>query len=229
MQLEKHSHLAISLLWVICDSNRREKVTNILKQYETFCSLVTHGKGTANSKILNYLGLGESEKVVFFSILPTNTAWEIMDKIDEKLEMKKPGNGILFITQVHQGCYRKPVEFVSNANGGVTMGQDSAHNLIIVVLNRGYSEDVMDVARAYGAKGGTVLHARSCGMAEMEKFFGVTIVPEKEMLMIVAPNSAANAIMTGIAEKVGPTTDACGISFSLQVNGVKGIQTAKLE
>lgn len=229
MQLEKHSHAAISLLWVICDSNRRQKVLDILGKHETFCSLITYGKGTANSKILNYLGLGESEKAVFFNILSTNTAWEIMDKLDTKLQMKKPGNGILFVTPVYQGCYRKPVEFASNANGGVTMEQDSAYNLVIVVLNRGYSEDVMDVARAHGAKGGTVLHARSCGVAEMEKFFGVTIVPEKEMLMIVAPSTASSDIMAGIAEKVGPTTDACGISFSLPVNGVKGIQTTRLE
>jgi len=109
------------------------------------------------------------------------------------------------------------------------MRQDSSHNLIIVVLNRGYSEEVMDAARASGATGGTVLHARGYGMAGMEKFFGMTITPEKELLLIVAQDADTCGIMTGIADKVGPATDARAISFSLPLNGVKGIQTVKIE
>ncbi len=229
MQLDRHKHLSISLLCVICDRNKRDKVEDILGKHETFFNLIAYGKGTANSKILNYLGLGETEKAVFFSILPMDTAHEIMEAINTKLQLVKPGHGILFTTKMRQGCYHKPVEFVSNANGGITMQQESSHNLIMVVLNRGYSEDVMDVARACGAKGGTVLHARSIGTAGMEKFFGITIAPEKELLMIVTQDTASCDIMAGIAEKVGPTTDACAISFSLPINGVKGIQTVKIE
>ena len=229
MQLDKHSHLAFSLLCVICDWNKREKVEDILGKHEAFFNLITYGKGTANSKASNYLGLGETEKAVFFSIATMDTALQIMAAINTTLQMDKPGHGILFLTEVRQGCYHKPVEFVSNANGGVTMQEDSSHNLIIVVLNRGYSEDVMDAARASGATGGTVLHARSCGAAGMEKFFGVTIAPEKEIMMIVTHNTASCGIMAGIAEKVGPETDACAISFSLPVNGVKGIPTVKIE
>jgi hypothetical protein len=108
------------------------------------------------------------------------------------------------------------------------MQQDSPHNLIIVVLNRGYGEDVMDVARASGATGGTVLHARSCGTAGMEKFFGVTIAPEKEILMILVQDTNTRGIMSDIAEKAGPSTDAGAISFSLPVSGVKGIETRKM-
>jgi len=229
MQSEKRSHLANSFLCVICDRNHHEKVEDIMEKQEAFFNLITYGKGTANSKILNYLGLGETEKAIFFSIVATEKAQQTMEIINTKLQMSKPGHGIVFITKVLQGCYHKPVEFESNTNGGTTMQQDSPYNLIIVVLNRGYSEDVMDVARAAGATGGTVLHARSYGMDKIEKFFGVTITPEKEILLILAQDTVSGGIMAGIAEKVGPSTDACAISFSLPVNAVKGFHTVKIE
>jgi len=228
MRFEKHSHLAISLLYVICDRDKQERVEAILEKSETFFNLVTYGKGTANSRILDYFGLGETEKAIFFIALTADTGQKIAEILDAKLQLSKPGHGILFTTNVLQGCYYKPVEFINHADGGITMQQDSPHNLIIVVLNRGYGEDVMDVARASGATGGTVLHARSCGTAGMEKFFGVTIAPEKEILMILVQDTNTRGIMSDIAEKAGPSTDAGAISFSLPVSGVKGIETRKM-
>ncbi|HQP24723.1 MAG: P-II family nitrogen regulator [Saccharofermentanales bacterium] len=227
MQLEKHSYLEISLLCVICDRDKRQKVTDILEKHDSLFSLVSFGKGTANSKTLSYLGLGETEKAVFFNVLTTDRAYQIMDALDEALQLAKPGHGISFIAKVRQGCFRRLVEFVSDTNGGITMQQNSPHNLIFVVLNHGYSEDVMEAARTAGATGGTVLRARGAGAAGMEKFFGATIAPEKEMLMIVAQDDASGEIMSVIAEKAGPATDACAVSFSLPVNAVKGIHTVE--
>jgi nitrogen regulatory protein PII len=213
---------------VVCDRNRREKVEGILRSHEFFFNLVAYGKGTANSKVLSYLGLGETEKTVFFSIMPDGEARKAIDAVDSALQLEKPGHGIVFLMKLHHGCYHRPVEFAGETVGGMTMQQETAqaHNLILVVLNRGYSEEVMDVARAAGAKGGTVLHARGFGAAGMEKFFGVTISPEKELLMILARKDASCAIMSDIAEKAGPGTDACAISFSLPVEAVKGLRTA---
>lgn len=224
MHLDKHKHLSINLLCVICDRDKHEKVGSILAKHETLFCLMAYGKGVANSKTLSILGLGESEKVVVFSILATNRALEATADLDTSLQFSKPGHGIVFTTNINQGCYHRPVEFVGDADGGKEMQKDSPYDLIIVVLNRGYSEEVMDVARASGAKGGTVLHARSYGTAGMEKFFGVTITPEKEMLMILAQADASCGIMAGIADKVGPETAACAISFSLPVNHAKGIR-----
>lgn len=103
------------------------------------------------------------------------------------------------------------------------MHQDSTHDLIMVVLNRGYSEEVMDAARQAGATGGTILHARGCGAAGVEKFFGMTVTPEKELLMILAQGDHTDVIMESIAAKAGPATDAAAVSFSLPASGVKGI------
>mgnify|MGYP000943805687 CR=1 FL=1 len=74
-----------------------------------------------------------------------------------------------------------------------------------------------------GATGGTVIHARGCGLAGAEKFFGVTIQPEKDMIMILADRTVSCNIMSAIAEKAGPHTDSHAISFSLPASHVHGI------
>ena len=229
MQLEKQSHLEISLLCVICDRDKSEKVISILEKKKNFLSLITLGKGTANSKTLGYLGLGETEKAIFFSMIPTDMAESINEELDENLKLEKPGHGISFAAKTYQGCYHHPVKFANTEVKDIMMQNELEHNLIIVVLNRGYSEDVMESARAAGAGGGTLLNARSCGMAGMEKFFGVVIAPEKEMIMIVAKDSDTINIMSAIAEKTGPKTDASAVSFSMPVNNVKGLNTVKVD
>lgn len=226
MQLEKNNHMALSLLCVVCDRNKRDRAEAVLCKRDTFFNLITTGRGTAHSRMENYLGIGEPEKAIILSMLASDAAEELLEIIDEKLLLAKPGHGISFLTKISLGCYHRPVELTDGANGGTAMQQEAAHSLIMVVLNRGYSEEVMRVARDCGATGGTVLHARSIGTAGMEKFFGVTIAPEKELLLIVAEGGVCCHIMGGIAEKAGPSTDASAISFSLPVTHVKGLHTA---
>ncbi|MDL2293494.1 hypothetical protein LJC60_02570 [Ruminococcaceae bacterium OttesenSCG-928-D13] len=224
MQLEHKKDLAISLLVSVVDRDSAERVTQILEGKRSYFNLVSLGYGTANSRTLSYLGLGETEKAVFFCIMPDAIARAVMGALDERLELSKPGRGIAFSMNVLEGCYHLPVQLTGKPeSGGTDMECQSNHDLIIVILNRGYTEEVMDEARAAGAAGGTVLHARGCGLAGAEKFFGVTIQPEKEMMMIVAGNDVSCNIMGAIAEKVGPGTEAGAISFSMPVNGVRGL------
>ena len=95
--------------------------------------------------------------------------------------------------------------------------------LIVSIVNRGYSDTVMEAARHAGASGGTVLHARGTGTHEVEKFFGITIQPEKEILLIVSKKEARNDIMRAIVKAAGLNTEGSGISFSLPVSDVLGI------
>ena len=101
--------------------------------------------------------------------------------------------------------------------------QQHTHDLILVILNRGFTEEVMGSAREAGTTGGTVLHARGCGLGGAEKFFGVTIQPEKELIMIVADTANSHDIMAGIANSNGPGTQAAAISFSMPLNDVRGL------
>lgn len=97
------------------------------------------------------------------------------------------------------------------------------YELIVTIVNRGFTDDVMDAARSQGAGGGTVLHARGSGIHEAEKFFGVSIQPEKEIVLVVVQRARKQAVMQAICTAAGLFTEGRGMSFSLPVDEVAGI------
>lgn len=101
--------------------------------------------------------------------------------------------------------------------------KDTTMELLVVVSNQGHNDLVMDAARAAGAYGGTVIHARGTGMNQAELFFGVSLASEKDMTFIVTKKSQRNAIMSAIMKNAGMDTPAQSIVFSLPVTDVAGI------
>jgi len=94
----------------------------------------------------------------------------------------------------------------------------SQSDLIIAVVNRGFADKVMDVARAEGAKGGTVMQGRGTAAPDSELFLGIAIQPEKEVVMIVAEHEIKADIMNAIIKNVGLSDPGQGIVFSLPVD-----------
>lgn len=103
------------------------------------------------------------------------------------------------------------------------MMDERKYSLIVTIVNRGYADEVMEAARNAGARGGTILYAHGAGLHETETFFGISIRPEKEIVLILSDNEIRPTIMQAIVKKVGMTTEGAGISFSLPVGGVAGI------
>jgi len=94
--------------------------------------------------------------------------------------------------------------------------------IIIYICNHGFAYDAMTEARKAGARGGTILHGRSSISTEKGKFFGITIHPEKDILMIVCLEEQKGALMKAITSKYGVATDARGICFSMKVDETIG-------
>ena len=101
----------------------------------------------------------------------------------------------------------------------------SDYEVILCIVNAGYSDVVMDAAREEGARGGTVIHARGTDNKEAEKYFHITIQPDKEIVMILVPTSIKDAVLHALYRNAGLKTDGQGIAFSLPVNDVVGISS----
>ena len=100
-----------------------------------------------------------------------------------------------------------------------------SHNqfeLILTIVNAGFSEKVMDSARRHGAGGGTVLRGRGTN-ADSRNLFGISVDPEKDVVLIVARKNNCVPIMEAINEAVGLKTRGNGICFVLPVDNVVGI------
>lgn len=97
------------------------------------------------------------------------------------------------------------------------------YKCILAIVNNGFSEAAMDAAKACGARGGTVLHGRGTISKDAEKFFNISIQPEKEIVMILAKNELIDSILKGLYSAIGTSTQAQGIAFALPVDEVVGI------
>ena len=97
------------------------------------------------------------------------------------------------------------------------------YGCVFCIVNNGFSEVVMDAAKACGARGGTILHGRGTISKEAEKFFNISIQPEKEIVMILVKKELVDGIFKGLYKSIGSATEAQGIAFSLPVDEVIGI------
>ncbi len=223
------SHIPpLVFLAAVVNRGKGEKLAELFGEHGVKLNFLSLGKGTAEKSILSYLGLGETEKEVLYAAMPYALSREMLKRLDCEFKLYKPGKGIAFtipINCVVDAGSKKRLLGAVNVEGEKNMEQSYQHDLIVIIANQGYSEEVMEVAKAAGATGGTILHARGVGLQHAEKFFGISIQPEKEMLYIVANKENSRKIMLSVTEQKGCHTDARAIAFSLPVNGVAGLST----
>ena len=100
------------------------------------------------------------------------------------------------------------------------------YELIVCIVNAGFSEIVMAAAKEQGARGGTVLHARGTAAKEAEEIFHITIQPDKEIVLIVVPHKIRDAVLHALYQQAGLKTAGQGISFSMPVTNTVGLSTA---
>lgn len=105
----------------------------------------------------------------------------------------------------------------------------NTHELIICIVNNGFSDTVMEAAKEAGARGGTVLNARGTANKEAEAFFHIAIQPEKEVVMILVPLNVKDAVLHALYEKAGLNTMGQGIAFALPVDQVVGLTPWKAD
>ena len=96
--------------------------------------------------------------------------------------------------------------------------------LIICIVNDGFSDTAMDAARQGGATGGTIINARGSARAEAEKKYKVSIHEDKDIVLIVADIDAKDNIMHSLYQKVGLNSDAHGIIFTVPVDDTVGFR-----
>ncbi len=192
-----------------------------MKVFYSFCD------GTANEKTLSYLGIANTERVMFESIVRNEDLPRIINDLYLELDIGAMGSGLVILVPIDGvGGISSLKYFVGENPVGKEdkeMANESKNVLIITVADKGNVDLIMDSARSAGASGGTVVKAKGTG-AEIAKFFGVSISEEKEMIYIVSKREDRDNIMRAIMEKAGANTDAHGVVFSLPVDKVVGIK-----
>ena len=106
---------------------------------------------------------------------------------------------------------------------------DQIYEVIFAIVNAGFAEEAMEVARANGARGGTILGARGVAREKEAAFFGITLHADKEILMLVVEKSIRDNILNALYKEMGMDKKAQGITFSLPVSDVAGLAAPQPE
>ena len=217
-----------NLYWMITitDRNQSQKFLSFYKTYGIEVVLSTLGKGTAASEILNDFGLEATQKAVLLSVV-TGKVWSAVQKgLQTIMLIDIPGTGIAFIIPVSSIGGKRALQFLTEhqtfALKEESTLKDTRYELLLVIANQGHTGSIMDAARAAGAGGGTVIHAKGTGMEGAAHFMGVELVNEKELVLIVSRTTLKNQIMQAIMQGAGPKAGA--IVFSLPVTDTAGLR-----
>lgn len=159
------------------------------------------GRGEYPSRILRSLALADVERDVLITLATDEQLDAILDSIESAPVHIRGKQGLS----------------IAIRTGGAGMTGESGHVLLTIIVNRGYADDVMAAARKAGATGGTILNARGTGKPDDEKFFGITIVPEKEEVLIVAERSIAKNVEVAILTLPCLSTPGIGVMYSSPV------------
>jgi nitrogen regulatory protein PII len=186
------------LLVSIVPHDSGELISNAAKSAGAAGGTIAMGRGTASNGVLQLLGLGDTSKDIVYIILEEEKCPAVMTAIISASESKKHF-GVLFTLQT--GTFVKAgntdINMESDNKGGEKMA-GSSYQMINVIVNKGYAEDAMAAARKAGAGGGTIISARGTAKEGDAAFFGMKIVPEKDMLMILVPSDKKDAIVSAI-------------------------------
>lgn len=230
----KSAPQGVNLLVSIVDRGKGEGVVRLLERHGSLFHTILLGRGTARKAWLDYLGLGETEKDIVLSGVCHQKAPRILKYLMHAMQFDAPGRGIAFTLPVSSVSGRRALAYLagntktteqsqSNDQSEVPKMVQFEHSLIISIVNRGFTDLAVDAAVDAGARGGTILHARGAGLEEASEFFGISIVPEKELVLILVKTEIKNAVMQAIIKASGLSTPAHGLSFSVPVDNALGM------
>lgn len=210
----------------VVDRSEAKKFIGIHENLRLTVVLTVMGRGTATSEHLSLYDLEPSEKAVIGAIASASSAKQLIRNAKRKMFIDIPGNGVMMTIPLKSVGGGKTLAYMTDGQtlGGTAPDMNFDNELIVVILNEGYSDTVMDSARDAGATGGTVIHAKGTGRKSSEKFFGVSLAEEKDMIYILASAKKKSDIMQAITRNCGTGTQAGAICFSLPVSEVAGIR-----
>ena len=205
-----------SLIISIVPHDKGEKLTKAAVDAGCGGGSVMMGRALAKSNFGAILGTGETTKDLIFMVVEGQKKFAIMNAIYESTQNEKTNFGEIFTLDVDS-----LLKAGANSEGEEKMSEnenkETSRDMITVIVNKGYADDVMFAARKAGATGGTVINARGTAREDDEKFFGVHIVPEKDMLVIVVEHDKKEAVLSAIKEVKCLKEPGMGIAFSSPV------------
>lgn len=216
----------VKLIITVVERGQGRDVAALYTKHQVPWHYHSIGQGTAPLELLDVLGLGGTERDILFSLGSASCTDRLMKYLDEDyLEVEAKGivltaslSGLNNIVATALECQGQPV--AETGGSGTAMDTEREDSLIFIIVNNGHTDDVINTARAAGARGGTILRARYAGEEDVARFYGITVQGEKEIILIAASGQTRNAIMEMVNVKHGLKTPAGAVIMSMPLDNV---------
>ena len=194
--------------------------------YSTLC------EGSTRESKLKTFGLEKSEKVLMESIVTESKMRELIYGLAHDMRIYLPDRGISVAVPLSAIASRRVLDNVisecvcdEDAKKKEVSERTNTMELIVAICAKGHTNEIMTAAREAGATGGTIIKAKGTAKAGTDKFFGMAISDEKEIVYIVSHKDTKSAIMKAIASYTYdesahpvvyalPITETAGFRFS---------------
>lgn len=208
------------LLLVVARRSAGDRVARAARQAGAHGATILSGRGTVASRFLQMLCLADTEKDLVLVLASACDMPGIVSAVRASPEICRKTTGIGIVLDVNSFIRNVPQALTPDAEQdcrpeGDAMQQAPGHQLIFAIVNAGYADDLMAAARAAGAGGGTILKARGTATEQDARFFGISIVPEKEVLLVLAESHAAPGIFEAVRSAPCLEEPGSGIIFCL--------------
>ena len=183
-------------------------------------------RGTASEKWTRWLGVEEVKREIIVMIVPKDHEDAFYELASRRFHLDEAHEGIVASVSVLGSAGIPPQE-----NDVTVSGEEApvTHKAVFVIVDKGESEDIMDIAEKAGARGGTLIHGRGAGIHEHEMLFNLQVEPEKDILMIITPTDEAMRIVDAIRTEVAIDEPGRGMMFMLDVTRVMGMGGLSLD
>ena len=218
MRVEK-----VRMLVAITERGNGKMLTRKMDTMGVGCIMRCYGQGTASSEMMDILGLGSSEKDIVIAMGKESAVEDVVREYSDTLRSAGRGGIMMLLSPNAVGNLTATILSMRNASATESrevkpMKNEHQHSLILITVNQGYTDQVMQTARKAGATGGTVVRARLAGSDPETVFQGMDLQPEREILAILAPDSIRDQVMEDVNREFGLRSEAGGILCSLPVD-----------
>ena len=205
------------------ESGKGKKLMHTLNKENIKMHFQTVGQGTAPTEMMDILGLGSNSKDIIISFANEAIVKNLMTNFGDNFASYSEYGGLMMVLKL-SSINRLAAEIITHnitsdqiKGGEAKMKNAHNHNLVMITVVQGYTDQVMETAKKAGATGGTVIRGRLAGAERLSELAHTEDEEEREIIFILAPAKVSSQIMEDVNKKFGLRSEAKGIMCTVPV------------
>jgi len=210
-----------TLFFTVVDRGKANAVLHKAQECGAKGGTILLGEGTVQSKLLRKLGVSEQHKEILVIPASEELSDKLHDTLCESFSFSKRNTGIAF-TVPFKRWHKHTSGQEEKTSDNSTYEEKITHYCIITVVDKGRGKECIKSAKAAGARGGTLIHARGAGIPT-DFYFPLIIEPQKDVVMIITTKDKVSAIRERIFSDLDLGKAGHGILFTLPITRTSGL------